>query len=159
MVLGMIATTMERRLGVHDVAGIRRELGALGPWGGQRAAAPAQAAAITPDDGDRLVLVAWRALIDAGVMQDGEPFLAATARPVVAAMSASTAALIGNPAAVIVTGPKGSVEVPVQVGEAIDGVVVLPLNSPGCSVYRDLGVRIGDAVSVRAAEAREGGRS
>ena len=159
MVLGMIATTMERRLGVHDVAGIRRELGALGPWGGQRATAPAQAAAITSVDDDRFALVAWRALIDAGVMQEGEPFLAATARPVVAAMSARTAASIGNPAAVIVTGPKGSVEVPVQVGEAIDGVVVLPLNSPGCSVYRDLGVRIGDAVSVRAAEAREGGRS
>ena len=159
MVLGMIATTMERRLGVHDVAGIRRELGALGPWGGQRATAPAQAAAITSVDDDRFALVAWRALIDAGVMQEGEPFLAATARPVVAAMSARTAASIGNPAAVTVTGPKGSVEVPVQVGEAIDGVVVLPLNSPGCSVYRDLGVRIGDAVSVRAAEAREGGRS
>ncbi len=159
MVLGMIATTMERRLGVHDVAGIRREIGDLGRWGGQRAPVPAHAPANTPVDGDRLVLVAWRALIDSGVMQEGEPFLAATARPVVASMSVRTAVSLGSPAAVIVTGPKGSVEVPVQVGEVIDGAVVLPLNSPGCSVYRDLGARIGDAVSVRAAEAREGGRS
>lgn len=159
MVLGMIATTMERRLGVHDVAGIRREIGDLGQWGGQRAPVPAHAPANIPVDGDRLVLVAWRALIDSGVMQEGEPFLAATARPVVASMSVRTAVSLGNPAAVIVTGPKGSVEVPVQVGEVIDGAVVLPLNSPGCSVYRDLGARIGDAVSVRAAEAREGGRS
>jgi len=164
MVLGMIATTMERRLGVHDVAGIRRELGALGPWGGQRSLAPAYGAwsapvTSAPRDGALLALVAWRALIDAGVMQEGEPFLAATARPVVAVMSARTAASLGHPAAVLVAGPKGNVELPVQVGEVIDGVVVLPLNSPGCSVYRDLGVRIGDAVSVRAAEAREGGRS
>ena len=74
-------------------------------------------------------------------------------------MSVRTAVSLGSPAAVIVTGPKGSVEVSVEIGEVIDGAVVLPLNSPGCSVYRDLGVRIGDAVSVRAAEAREGGRS
>lgn len=156
LVLGMIATTMEQRLGAHDVPAIRRELGALGPWAGSRASAPEVQPAGTPAAAATLIVASWRALIDAGVMQEGEPFLAATARPVVASMSASAAASLGNPASVIVTGPSGSVDLPVQVSEVIDGAVVLAMNSPGCSIYRDLGVRIGDAVSVRAGDAREG---
>ena len=164
LVLGMIATTMEQRLGAHDVTAIRRELGALGSWQGTRAQAPAAQPAGSPAAEGTLVLAAWRTLIDAGVMQDGEPFLAATARPVVAAISASTAASLGNPASVTVAGERGSIVLPVQVSEVIDGAVVLAMNSPGCSIYRDLGARIGDAVSVRpgdtvsvrAGDAREG---
>ena len=74
-------------------------------------------------------------------------------------MSASTAASLGNPATVSITGPRGSIVIPVQVGEVIDNAVALPMNSPGCSIYRDLGARIGDAVSVRAGDAREEGAS
>ena len=147
---------MEQRLGAHDVAAIRRELGALGPWLGSRASAPHFPPTGTVSAEGTLVLSAWRSLIDAGVMQDGEPFLAATARPVVASMSANTAASLGNPDSVIVTGPAGSIDLPVQVSEVVDGAVVLAMNSPGCSIYRDLGARIGDAVRVRASAAREG---
>ena len=152
LVLGMIATTMEQRLGAHDVTAIRRELGALGSWQGTRAQPPAAQPAGSPAAEGTLLLAAWRTLIDAGVMQDGEPFLAATARPVVAAISASTAASLGNPVSVTVAGQRGSILLPVQVSEVIDGAVVLAMNSPGCSIYRDLGARIGDAVSVRAGD-------
>jgi NADH-quinone oxidoreductase subunit G len=156
LVLGMIAATMERRLGAHDVPAIRRELEGLGPWLGSRSSVPNVAGVGVSSREGTLTLASWRVLIDSGVMQDGEPFLAATARPVVAEMSASTVVSLGNPAVVTVAGPRGSIVLPVQVGEVVDGAVVLAMNSPGCSIYRDLGVRIGDAVSVRAGDAREG---
>ena len=71
-------------------------------------------------------------------MQDGEPHLAATARPTTAVLSARTAAAIGD--TVTVSGPVGSVTLPVQVGDILDDVVWLPMNSPGCHIHADLGV-------------------
>jgi NADH-quinone oxidoreductase subunit G len=89
-------------------------------------------------------------------MQEGEPFLAATARQVGASMSARTAASLDHPSQVRVIGPGGSIVLPVQVAEVIDNVVVLPMNSPGCSIYRDLGARIGDAVGLITVQRHEG---
>ena len=40
---------------------------------------------------------------------------------------------------------------PLEIAEAADGVIAVPMHSPGCSIYRDLGVRIGGSVSVAAA--------
>ena len=40
-------------------------------------------------------LASWHQLLDGGRMQAGEPYLAGTARPVVARMSAATAAEAG----------------------------------------------------------------
>ncbi len=45
--------------------------------------------------GSTMRLATWRQLLDSGRMQDGEPSLAGTARPVVARMSAATAAEAG----------------------------------------------------------------
>ena len=149
-VLGMIAEAMGVEVGPSDVAGIRAELGRLGAWSGARAAEPAQQAA-APSDDSRLRVSSWRALIDSGVMQADEPFLAATARAVVARVSASTAAGLGSPEQVRVTGPSGSITLPLVVDDVIDGVVVLPMNSPGCSIHRDLGIRNGDPVDVGGA--------
>jgi len=84
------------------------------------------------------------------VMQEGEPHLAATARPVVALLSESTHSRLGSPATVTVTGPLGSVTLPAQVGEMLDDVVFVPMNAADCSIYRDLGARIGSAVAVTA---------
>ena len=97
------------------------------------------------------LVATWRALIDNGVMQEGEPYLAATAHLVAATVSATTAGALGNPESVTVTGPLGSVTVPLEIGAVIDGVVCLPLNSPGCVLYRDLGVRSGQAVTIKGA--------
>ena len=151
VVLGMIAATMDVALGASDVLGIRRELGGLGAWTGARSAAPSvRNAATVPTVDGQLTLSSWRALIDSGVMQEGEPFLAATARPVVVLVSAAVAQSLGSPESVTVTGPTGSLTLPLEIGNVIDGAVVLPMNSPGCSIARDLGVRNGDGVDVRA---------
>ena len=83
-------------------------------------------------------------------MQQGEPYLAATARPVVAMVSAATAASLGSPQWVRISGPAGAVELPLEIAEAADGVIAVPMHSPGCSIYRDLGVRIGESVRVAA---------
>ena len=84
-VLAMISEAMELPAPA-DVTSIRSELGRLGPWTGARAAAPAAAAA---DPVEGVLLASWRQLLDSGVMQEGEPHLAATARPTVALVSAT----------------------------------------------------------------------
>ena len=143
-VLAMIAEAMGASV-PGDVPSLRRELGALGPWTGARTPAPS-AEAGAGAAGVRLAT--WRQLIDSGVMQEGEPHLAATARPTVAVLSAATAAAFGE--SVTVSGPAGSVTLPVVVGDILDDVVWLPLNSPGCHVYADLGAREGDEVRLSA---------
>ncbi len=142
-VLAMIADELGHRAPM-DVTQIRGELGALGPWTGARAAGPSAPAGAASGD---VVLETWRQLLDDGAMQEGEPHLAATARPTVARVSATTAATLG--ATVTVSGPRGSVTLPVEPGDVIDGVVWLPLLSPGCHVARDLGVGRGAAVQIR----------
>jgi NADH-quinone oxidoreductase subunit G len=143
-VLAMIADEMGRSV-PGDVTSLRRELGALGPWTGARMAAP-QVGATTADDGVRLA--SWRQLLDSGVMQEDEPHLAATARPTVAMVSATTAAALGD--TVTVTGPAGSVTLPVVAAEVLDDVVWLPTHSPGCHIYSDLGAVPGDRVRLTA---------
>jgi NADH-quinone oxidoreductase subunit G len=141
-VLAMLADAMGLQA-PSDVAEIRRELGQLGPWTGARVDAP-DVAPVAPMEGT--VLATWRQLLDSGVMQEGEPHLAATARPSVALVSSATAEGLGD--TVTVTGPTGSVTLPLVVGEVLDGVVWLPLNSPGCHVHADLGAVAGSVVQL-----------
>jgi NADH-quinone oxidoreductase subunit G len=78
--------------------------------------------------GDTVLLATWHQLLDSGRMQDGEPALAGTARPVVARMSAATAAEAGvaDGDKVTVATDRGSVTVPVEVVPMADHVVWLP---------------------------------
>jgi NADH-quinone oxidoreductase subunit G len=87
-------------------------------------------------------------------MQDGEPYLAGTARDTVARVSAATAAAAGlaDGDKVTVSAPAGSVTVPVQVTPMADGVVWLPTNSPGCAVRAELRAGHGSRVTLRRAE-------
>jgi len=144
-VLNMIANAMQAAQ-PSSVIDIRAELGRLGPWNGARLpASPATAA--QPVDG--VALSTWRLLLDLGVMQEGDPHLAATARPAAAVVSPATARDHGltEGGQVSVQGSSGSVTVPVAIDEAmIDGAVWLPMNSEGCRVYRDLGVGYGETV-------------
>jgi anaerobic selenocysteine-containing dehydrogenase len=73
-------------------------------------------------------LASWHQLLDSGRMQDGEPALAGTARPVLARMSAATAAEAGvaDGDKVTVATDRGSVTVPVEVLPMADHVVWLP---------------------------------
>ena len=143
-VLAMLADAMGQSAPA-DVTSLRGELGRLGAWSGARFAAPADEPAA---DTDGIVLASWRMLLDSGVMQEGEPHLAATARPTVALVSDATAAALGD--TVTVTGPAGSVTLPVQGADVIDGVVWVPMNSPGCHIHADLGAVPGAVVQISA---------
>ena len=136
-VLGAIADQMDVHLGLPDAAAARAELAALGTWRGPRAEPPV-ATGFWPGGppthhikGSGVLdvrLATWRQLLDSGRMQDGEPSLAGTARPVLARMSAATAAEAGTADGdkVTVATERGSVTVPVEVVPMADHVVWLP---------------------------------
>jgi NADH-quinone oxidoreductase subunit G len=142
-------------LGVTTVEAAREELSGLGAWDGKRAPAP-QVASPQPADARKglekgqAVLTGWRLLLDGGRMQDGEPYLAGTARKPVVRLSADTAAEIGAADGddVTVGTPRGSITLPLTITDMPDRVVWLPLNSPGSAVHRQLGVTIGSIVRI-----------
>ncbi len=154
-VLGDIADEMDVHLGLPDVAAARRELAALGTWRGPRVAEPLGSTGVRAGSGPlargEAVLATWNQLLDAGRMQDGEPFLAGTARPPVAMMSAATAAQAGTADGdkVTVATAAGAVTVPVRVTDMPDQVVWLPANSAGCAARRELGAGHGSRVVIR----------
>ena len=150
--LGWIADQMDIHLGLPGAAAARRELAGLGAWAGDRPAAPdlPSPPPARPAAG-QAVLATWHQLLDTGRMQDGEPYLAGTARPPAAVMSPATAAEAGIAAGrpVTVTTGHGSVTLPVQTADMPDRVVWLPAHSPGCEVRRSLDARHGSLVSIR----------
>jgi NADH-quinone oxidoreductase subunit G len=143
-VLAMVADAMGSAA-PGEVRAIRAELAGLGPWSGARVDAPEVPAG---SGAEGTILASWRLLLDSGLLQDAEPHLAATARPTVALVSERTAAALGD--SVTVTGPSGSVTVPLQAAAVLDDVVWLPMNSPGCHIHADLGAVPGSAVRLSA---------
>ena len=129
-VLGAIADEMDVHLGLPDAAaGARGTRGARHLARRQAGAAPPGRARGQPGGGSsrpgQALLATWRQLLDSGRMQDGEPSLAGTARPVVARMSAATAAEAGvaDGDKVTIATDRGSVTVPVDVVPMADRVV------------------------------------
>jgi len=124
-------------------------------WHGARLTVQGDAPVEPPAVGaGQAVLATWRLQLDAGRGQDGEQFLAGTAKQAVARMSAATAAGFGavDGDRVAVSTSRGVVEVPVAVTEPmVDGVVWLPLNSAGSRVHHTLGATAGDLVTVTVA--------
>lgn len=150
-VLDAIAAEARRPLSLPDVAAARAELDRLGPWQGARVPMSGTAPSATPEPGPgEAVLAGWRMLLDAGRMQDGEPFLAGTARPPVVRLSADCAAELGvregDP--VTVATDRGSVTLPLAITDLPYRVVWLPICSPGSEVYWQLGAQIGDVVRI-----------
>lgn len=142
--------------------GVELRLGTLGDaiaqlrefdtWEGERAGFPEFAARQVPEvGGTDAVLATFRLLLDAGRCQDGEPHLAGTAHLPVVRVSPEFAARLSVGAGdnLTVTGPAGSVTLPVLPTAMPDHVVWLPQNSPGCSVYDQLGAGAGDIVSLK----------
>jgi NADH-quinone oxidoreductase subunit G len=154
-VLDALADEMGVYLGVTTVEAAREEASGLGGWDGKRAAAP-QVTSLEPADArnglekGQAVLTGWRMLLDGGRLQDGEPYLAGTARTPVVRLSADTAAEIGAAEGdtVTVSTPRGSIGLPLNITDMPDRVVWLPLNSPGSAVHRDLGVTLGSVVRI-----------
>lgn len=143
-----IADAMDVHLGLPDLAAVRRELGSLGAYKGARPAAPSVTGGTAAETGvGQAVLASWHLLLDDGKLQDGEPFLAGTARDAVALLSPATAAEIGAVDKVTVNG----VTVPLRIADLPDRVVWVPANSGGVSVTRDLRAEAGDVVTIGSA--------
>ena len=150
-VLDALADEMGVYLGMANVETARRELSGLGAWDGKPAAAPNVSAPEPPQPGSgEAVLTGWRMLLDEGRLQDGEPYLAGTARTPVLRLSADTAAEINaaDGDAVTVSTSRGSITLPLTITDMPDRVVWLPLNSPGSAVHRQLGVTVGSVVQI-----------
>jgi NADH-quinone oxidoreductase subunit G len=144
--LDMLADEMGEFLGTRALREVRAEMERLGPWAGQRPAAPRVPAGEVPRlDGDGLVLATWRSLLDRGSLQEGEPFLGGTAPRPQARVSAATAARLGveDGDEVVVTAGGTVVAAPVLVSEMPDHVVWLPTNSAGCDLRPTLSSRPG----------------
>ena len=94
-VLHAIADELDRPLGLPDIAAARAEISRLGA-SASRPAPPtvAPAALAAPASGEAL-LASWHWLLDDGSLQDGELFLAGTAKKPRLHLSAATAAEIG----------------------------------------------------------------
>jgi NADH-quinone oxidoreductase subunit G len=150
-VLGLIAEELDAKFGRGDTASLSAELAALAAWTGERAPAPSVPAgsAAQPGAGEA-VLATWRPLLDAGQLQVGDPYLAATARPVVARLSAATASAAGidgdGPATVTLATDAGELTLPVELTAMPDGVVWVPERSDGSDVRAALGAGAGDLV-------------
>jgi len=155
-VLGGIADEMDVHLGLPDTTAALAELTELGPWDGARPLPPTTiSSAASSALGDAEVrLATWHQLLDAGRMQDGEPYLAGTAQPVVARVSPATATAAGlsDGDKVTVATQAGSVTVPVDITPMADEVVWLPTASAGSAVRADLGAVHGSRVTLRRAE-------
>ncbi|MGN7704042.1 NADH-quinone oxidoreductase subunit G [Cellulosimicrobium sp. 22601] len=151
-VLDALADAAGVSLGLGTVDAVRAELDQLvgdGAWDGERAAAPdvetTEPPAVAPGTA---VLASWRLLLDDARGQDGERYLAGTAKRPVARLSATTAAAVDvfDGDLVRVSTDRGAVTLPVVVTDMVDHVVWLPLRSPGSSVHAALGAVPGDVV-------------
>ena len=155
-VLDRLATTMGRPLGLGTLTAVHDELDRLGGWSGARVAAPDVAAAPPPVvEAGHAVLASWQLMLDAGRGQDGEEFLAGTARRTTALVSSATAAALGltDGGAATVKTERGALTVPVRVVDGMaDHVVWLPTNARDCRVHETLAAVPGDVVEVTATD-------
>ena len=154
-VLGEIADELDVHLGLPDAEAARAEIARIGTWRGARQTAPAVPA--EPQDAagsGEAALATWHLLLDDGRMQDGEPYLAGTARPATARMSPGTAAEAGvaDGDKVTVATERGSCTLSAEVTNMPDRVVWLPANSAGCAVRAQLGAGHGTRVTLRSPE-------
>ncbi|MFJ2820396.1 NADH-quinone oxidoreductase subunit G [Streptomyces toxytricini] len=158
-VLHMLADAADRPLGLPDVHAVRREIDRLGRWAGERPAAqPGSPTALPRPAAGEAVLAGHRLLLDLGRLQEGDDALAGTRHEASARLSAATAAETGvkDGDLLAVTGPAGTVALPLRITEMPDRVVWLPLNSVGSGVRADTGalpgtlVRIGPATPAGA---------
>ncbi|MCG2798722.1 MAG: NADH-quinone oxidoreductase subunit G [Cellulomonas sp.] len=153
-VLDRIAQLMGTELGLSTLAAVHAELDRLGGWTGARTQAP-QTVGVQPPvvPAGHAVLATWSPLLDAGRGQDGEQFLAGTARRSTAKLSAATAAAVPvNEGDLLAVGTdRGSVELPVQIVDMPDHVVWVATNARDCRVRETLGALAGDVVTLSAA--------
>ena len=155
--LDLLAAEMGEFLGTRSLQEIRSEMAELGAWGGERAVRPRAKAGSAPRPlVGEAILATWAQLLDNGSLQDGEPFLAGTARPGVARMSQTTAESAGviDGDTVQISTKAGAITLPVAVTPMPDYVVWVPTNSADSTVRTTLDVDAGAAVALRKAGAQ-----
>ena len=154
-VLGMLADEMGVDLQVDDLVTLHDQLAALGLWRGQRMPvafghAPVTGAEASVGGGVEALLTTHKPMLDAGRLQDGEPFLAATALRPVAKVGVDLArrlSLAGGEEVTVSTAT-GSITLPAVVGGVSDGSVWLPECSAGSTVHQTLGAGHGSRVTL-----------
>jgi NADH-quinone oxidoreductase subunit G len=155
-VLHALAEELDVDLGLASVEAARAELMQFAALETRPAAPDVAPATVDAPETGHALLATWTELLDAGRMQDGDEYLAGTAKTARAILSAATAADVGvvNGGKVSVLTDAGSIVVPVVVDDGIaDGVVWLPTNARGCAVRATLNVAPGSAVKLTNADA------
>ncbi|TWP47832.1 NADH-quinone oxidoreductase subunit G [Lentzea tibetensis] len=154
-VLDTLAVEMDADLFTQTPAASAADLARLGDNVSAAAAPNVPAPLLSPPKAGQAVLATWRRLIDNGSLQDGEPHLAGTARPVVAKVSEATAGHLGIELGgeITVSTARGSVTLPVEADDLPDGVVWVPANSGDVTVRRNLAAGHGSVVSVSGGKA------
>ncbi|MEV0676529.1 NADH-quinone oxidoreductase subunit G [Actinosynnema sp. NPDC050436] len=153
-VLDTLAVEMDADLFTQTPAAAAADFDRLGR-GTASAAAPTVPAPLLPQPkAGQAVLATWRRLLDNGSGQDGEPYLAGTARPVAAKLSEATARNLGVELGGVITvaTDRGEVSLPVEAADLPDGVVWLPGNSGAVTVRRNLAAGHGSVVAVATAQ-------
>lgn len=152
-VLAMIADEMGYPIGSGDVVEYHNELDSLGYTTGSRVSfnSVKPGGAETPTAGEA-ILASWKFLLDLGMLQAGDDYLAGTRRPSVARLSPATAQSISaNEGDLVkVSSDHGTIELPLLLTDMPDGVVWVPQNSPGSEVYATLGDVVGTTVRIAA---------
>jgi NADH-quinone oxidoreductase subunit G len=154
-VLDLLSDELDAPLGLRDLTAVRGEAAELAGWEGARAEAPTLRAAEPPVVGpNQAVLATWNLLLDAGRMQDGEPWLAGTARRPVARVSAGTAAEVGvtDGELLTVSTSQGSLSLPVEVTVMPDRAVWVPTHATGYPTRSTLGAGAGTVVTLSRAD-------
>jgi NADH-quinone oxidoreductase subunit G len=155
-VLSLLADAMGAPIGLptpEDAARELAELADLEPWTGAAPAAPTvDPRQVAQPGAGEAVLATWHMLLDDGRMQDGEPYLAGTARRPVVRLSAATAAEVGavDGDPVTVSTARGAVTLPLRVTDMPDRVAWLPTRSGPSAVRRWLVADAGDVVRLSA---------
>ncbi|MEZ7002417.1 NADH-quinone oxidoreductase subunit G [Streptomyces sp. AD55] len=150
-VLQMLADAMDVHLGLPDLATTRTEIDRLGPWDGARPEGARHTAGALPRPAaGEAVLAGHRLLLDLGLLQQGDEALAGTRHAALARVSSATAAEAGvkDGDRLAVTGPAGTVALPLSITDMPDRVVWLPLNSAGAGVASDAGALPGSLVRI-----------
>ncbi len=151
-VLHLLAGELDRDLGLPDVAAVRAEISRLGAAPTHPALPTYDAVGRAPLAAGEALLASWHWLLDDGALQDGEPFLAGTAKRPRLHLSASTAATLGVTSgdAVRVSTDRGSLELPLVVADLPDGVVWVPTRTAAAHIRVDLHAAHGDVVRISA---------
>ena len=142
---------MPQGLGFRTTEQVWAEMVEVGPWDGELASSTSGPTATCPATlastaRPRLTPVScWlvEQLLDNGRMQDGDEAMRRTARKPVLLVGAATLDSHGLAVGDLVTlsGPRGSVDLPVGLGDLAEGTVWAPATSPGLPVRILVGPR------------------